>query len=417
MVEQLIHRAEALLTHRRYSEAEELLATALEQSPNNVLVLHLYSRSLTERNEHEKALTLIDQAIHLSPDYSYLHFAKASILINLEDYDKAEEFIATAINLDPSIAQYYAYWATIKVNRKDYKGGLNLADQALMLEPENILALNTRSTALLKLNQKEDAAKTIEGALKEDPDNPYTHANYGWGLLERGEPKKALKHFQEALTLDPDFQYAQVGMGEALKARYWLYKAFLKYSFWISNFTAKYQWFVIIGFYFAIQGLDAAAKSNEILATFLTPLVILLSLVAFSTWVIRPISNLFLRFNSFGKHLLSAKEKLSSNIVAISFGVFALSLVSYFIVGAEKWLALAAFGFIMMVPSSVLFDESKYKYGLIIYTLLMMLVGVMSLFITFQTGQLFNGLSTLFIFGFIGFQFIYNFLTIRSSNL
>lgn len=416
MIEQLVSRAEVLLEHKRYSEAEQLLSTALEQAPNNVLILHLYSRLLAEQKQHDKALTLINQAIHLSPDYSYLYFTKASILIDREEYDQAEDLLSTAINIDPNIAQYYAYWGTIKVNRKQYQKGLDLANRALEIEAENLLALNTRSTALLKLNQKEEAIKTIEGALKEDPDNPYTHTNYGWGLLEKGDPKKALEHFQEALKQDPDYSYAQAGMGEALKARYFLYRIFLKYSFWMSNITAKYQWAVVIGFYLLIRLFDFVATSNEALEPIFTPIVIALSLLAFSTWVIGPISNLFLRFNSYGKHLLTAKEKLSSNFVALSFIILLIGLAAYVFSMNEKWVGVIAFGFIMMVPCSVLFHQSKYKYGMWSYTLLMMVLGIISLIVTFQTGVLLNSFSILFGLGFIAFQFIYNFLIIRSDN-
>ena len=127
----------------------------------------------------------------------------------------------------------------------------------------------------------------------------------------RKRHKKALEHFKEALTNDPTFKYAQAGMMQALKATNPIYRLFLKYSFWMNNLTAKYQWGVIIGFYLGFKALKTIARNNEALQPYLTPLIIALALVAFSTWVIAPISNLFLRFNKYGQLLLDKKEKMS----------------------------------------------------------------------------------------------------------
>src|SRR5690606_13738189 len=126
-------------------------------------------------------------------------------------------------------------------------------------------------------------------------------------------------HFKESLKNDPNFDYAQYGMMEALKATNPIYKLFLKYAFWMNNLTSKYQWAVIIGFYIGFRIIRSISENNEALQPFLTPLIIILALVAFSTWVITPIGNFFLRFNAYGKFLLDKDEKMSSNFVAASF--------------------------------------------------------------------------------------------------
>ncbi|HOX82929.1 MAG TPA: tetratricopeptide repeat protein, partial [Chryseolinea sp.] len=308
-------------------------------------------------------------------------------------------------------------WASMKLIRKQYDKALELANKALELDSTNLLALNTRSTAQLKLNQSSESFQTIEGALREDPNNAYTHSNYGWNLLEKGEHKKALEHFREALKADPNFQYAQAGMLEALKASNLFYRLFLKYSFWISNLTAKYQWAVIIGFYVGFRMLKSLASSSDSLRPFLTPLIVLLGVIAFSTWIITPISNLFLRLNTYGKHLLSKKEMMSSNFVGLSFLLFIVGVACYLILSDDKFLVIAAFGFSMMLPYGSMFAESKYKYVLIIYAVGMTGLGIGVIANTFLTGQVFNALTPIYIFGFIIFQWVANFLIIKHSNV
>ena len=416
MTDQLIIRAQILLQQKKYDEASKLLADILRQDPANIHVLAMLSEVQLHLGKHPEAEELINSAIGLAPDESDLYYIKARVVYHLDRYDEAEGLLEHAILIDPSDAAYFALWAGIKLERKQYDKALELANRSLELDPENIQGLNVRSTALIKLDRKEEAFQTIEGALNEDPNNAYTHSNYGWGLLEKGDHRKALGHFREALRNDPNFRYAQAGMMEALKARYWFYRVFLKYVFWIGNLTAKYQWGVILGLYFGTRLLSSLARNNAALQPYLTPLVLLLVLIAFSTWVITPLSNLFLRLNPYGKHLLDKKEIQSSNFVGISLGVFLIGLAGYLFSGAEPWLALAAYGFAMMVPFSAMFTPAKYN-SLTIYAGAMAVIGALAVLTAFATGTVENIFSIVFLFGFIAFQWVVNYVSIRRGNV
>ncbi len=410
-------RIHILLQQKKFTEAERIVKDMLIQDPHDVYLLSLMSELCLQQDKIDQAASLIDTAIGLSPDSPDLFFIKARILLQQDKYDEAENFLQQAIAMDPEEAGYFALWSSVKLSRKQFAEALDLANQALSIDAENILALNTRSTALLKLNRPEDAEKTISGALREDPNNPYTHANYGWNLLEKREHKKALEHFREALKLDPNFTYAQSGMLEALKANNIFYRLFLQYSFWMGNLTSKYQWGVIIGFFIGFRLLRALAASNENLRPYLTPIIILLALIMFSTWIITPVSNLFLRFNKYGKHLLGKHEKMSANFVGICFLIFILGLLAYLFLGNEKYLPVAVFGFAMMLPCSSMFLPSKNKNALMIYAVVMALVGLGSIFLSFQTGEIFNMFSAIFIIGFVAFQWVANYMLIRDTNV
>jgi tetratricopeptide (TPR) repeat protein len=282
--------------------------------------------------------------------------------------------------------------------------------------PENLDEVEVRGNSLLKVNRKEESFTTLEGGSRDDNNNAYTHANYGWGLLEKGDHKKALKHFKEALKNDPNFEYAQRGMVEALKASNPVYRMFLKYSFWMGNLTAKYQWGVIIGLYLGTRALNVLADANATLRPWLMPLIILLWIFAFSTWVIKPLSNLFLRFNPYGKFLLDKKETMSSNFVAVSMGLFVAGLLGWVFLKDDRYLFIAAYGFAMMVPLSVMFVPSKYN-SFLIYTIAMSVLGAIALGAAFTNNlQVFDTLAVVFLIGFIAFQWLANFFMIRRSN-
>lgn len=411
-----LSKVEILIQQKKFGEAEKLLSDLLTEDSNNIHFLSLLAEVFLQQDKFENANSIIENAIGLSPDSPHLFYIKSRVAIQQENLSEAEKNINQAIELDPYDADYFALLANIKLGRKKFEEALEIANKALEIDAENLLALNTRSTALNKLNRSDESFETIEGALREDPNNAYTHANYGWGLLEKGNHKKALDHFKEALSNDPTFDYAQSGMLEALKATNPIYRLFLKYSFFISNLTAKYQWGVIIGFYLGFKALRTIAKNNEALQPYLIPLIIALGLIAFSTWVIAPISNLFLRFNKYGQLLLDKKERMSSNFVAISLGAFIVGLLLYFALSDEKMLTIAVFGFAMMLPLGTMFSPSKNKYGLLIYTIALAIIGVIAIGLTFSTGEMFNLMTVIFIIGFVAFQWVANYMLIKEDN-
>lgn len=411
-----LSKVEILIQQKKCQEAEKILSDLLTEDSNNIHYLSLLAEVNLQQDKFDNANSIIENAIGLSPDAPHLFYIKSRVAIQQDNLNKAEKYINQAIELAPYDADYVALLANVKLGRKQFDEALETANRALEIDAENLLALNTRSTALNKLNRSEESFETIEGALREDPNNAYTHANYGWGLLEKGDHKKALEHFKEALSNDPNLEYAQSGILEALKATNPIYRIFLKYSFFMCNLTAKYQWGVIIGFYLGFRILKTIASNNEALQPYLIPLIIALAFVAFSTWIIAPISNLFLRFNKYGQLLLNKKEKMSSNFVAISLGIFIVGLILHIALSDEKMLTIAAFGFAMMLPLGTMFSPSKNKYGLLVYTFALALVGLTAIGLTFSTGEMFNLMTVVFIFGFVAFQWIANYMLIKEDN-
>lgn len=413
----MIERAELLLQQNRPTEAAQILGKLLETDASNPVIFGMLALAKLNLDRETEALELIGQAIALRPDDDHFFYIQGLILSNLTRLDESEKSVNQAISINPSQAEYYGLLGSVRLHRKKYQEALDLADLGLSMDSENLLCLNVRGQALLKLNRKEESFETLEGALHEDPNNAMTHANYGWSELEKGNHKKALDHFKEALKNDPELEFAQMGMIEALKARYLLYRWFLAYSFWMSNLTANYQWTVIIGFYVGFRVLRTVSNSNPELAPILQPILIVLMVVALSTWVTGAISNLFLRLNPFGNHLLERKEKMSSNLVGICLALLFIGLSGLLIVGTNIFLALMVFGFGMMIPCSTVFSSTNQKLLLPIYAIIMAIVGVLSLINTLDTGELYGTWSTIFIVGLIAYQWLANYVIIKESNV
>lgn len=414
MVQALIERAHQLILTKRYKDAEAELKNALSQEPNNADALALLAICKTEARQINEAHTLIRQAIHREPENPYFLYLQANFYLHDENLKEAEKFIRNAIAFDPQNAEYFGLLAIIKINQKDWKQALEYANQGLSIDSDNITCLNQRTTALFKLDKKEEAYSTIKEALDQDPENEMTHANIGWGLLEKGDHKKALEHFREALKINPNFDYAKAGLVEGLKSRYWFYRVFLKYAFWIGNLKGKAQWAVILGLYFGIRILRGIADSNENLAMFLTPIIVLYTIFAISTWIIGPLSNLFLRLNVYGRYALTKSEIISSNFVGIALSIGLLGALGLLFQNDFVFLMIAIFGVSMMIPLSSMLNPSKKQsqYVLITYTALLAAVGIGAIVLNYFKGED-SVLGGVYIFGVVIYQWVANAMIIR----
>lgn len=416
MRDQQLQKARFLFDQHRYKESEQILGALMAQDPSDTEVIALLAEIRIQLDDKEEALRLIDMGLNADASLEYFFYLKAKVYLYSQEGDKAVFWVDKAIEMDPSYAAYHAFKAYIQLHRKNYQEALDSANQALALEPDNLLALNTRSSCLLKLKNPQAAFETIEGALREDPNNAYTHANYGWTLLEHGDTKKALEHFREALRNDPNFELAQTGMAEALKARFPVYKWYMNFQFWLGNLSSKYQWFVILGIYFGQKMLRAAGRISPQLQVFTTPLLILIMLFVFGSWIITPIGNLVLRFNQYGKFLLSKEESVSSLFCGAALSLALISGIAGFIMPQTWWITLALVSFTMVIPLGGMFNKARWPHTMLVICIGLAVLGMMGVITEIQTGDQLNPWLSLYGFGLLAYQFLHNYLIINRSN-
>jgi tetratricopeptide (TPR) repeat protein len=414
MIESIMERAHQLIQLQRYKEAEKELREVLSIEPNRADALALFAICQAEQNNLEEADRLIKQAISKEPDNDYFLYLQALFYLRQNNLKEAEKFIRNAISFQPHGADYFGLLASIKLSQKEWQQALDAANQGLEVDPDNLVCLNSRSTALFKLDKKDLAYSSIQEALNKDPENEYTHANIGWGLLERGDHKQALEHFREALKINPNFDYAKAGLVEGLKARYWLYRVFLKYAFWLSNLKGKAQWAVILGLYFGVKFLGYLSERNPGLAVFLNPIIYVYVAFAISTWIIAPLSNLFLRLNIYGRYALKKEEIQASNFVGISLLIGLTGGVMYLFSRSDFNLSILIYGVTMMIPLASMFNAEKKKARTILvsYTIALALIGAGGLIQIASTGEV-GVLGVIYMVGIVAYQWVANALFIR----
>lgn len=350
-----LERALLLYSQSRHELAETELRQALAIEPQNAYAHSLLALCLAHTEKFQDATSEAQQAIHLQPDLPFAHYAHARVLCDRHRLDEAQAAIQEALRLDSVDADYFALLAGIHAQEHRWQEALKAADEGLQNDPEHVGCTNLRAMALVKLGRKAEAGQSIAAALARNPESSITHANQGWTLLEKGEPKKALEHFREALRLEPENEWAQHGIVEALKARNIIYAVMLKYFLWMSRFSRRAQWAIILGGYFGNRLLGSLATSNPDLAPWVLPLRILYVSFALMTWMAYPFFNLLLRINRFGRLVLSPEQTVASAWFGLCLLCAVLSLAGCIAFGFNSpWLiAAVVFGFLLLPVSAI----------------------------------------------------------------
>lgn len=356
-----LERAQLLLSQGRTEMAEKELHQALAADPNNAMPHALLAACLCDQKKFQAATDAAGQAIHLAPDMPYVHYIMGHVMYHRNHFAEAREAAGAAIAMDPYDADYFALLAAIELEQKHWKEALKAAELGLEAEPDHVRCTNLRAMALTNLGRREEAGQSIDAALQHDPDNAYTHANQGWNLIAQGRPKDALGHFREALRLEPNMEWARAGIVEAMKARNFVYRWLLHFFLFMARLDPKYQMLLIVGIVFGHKLIV-----NALVGTPLEPLVpfLIFGYLGFVwlTWCGPTLFNLLLRFDSFGRLVLSDKERMQANIVAVYLLTGIGLVVTFCALGVPSASLLAAPFALALIPLNGVFATSN-KFG------------------------------------------------------
>lgn len=408
-VEKFIERARILIDLNRKKEAIKELHEALVYEPENLYVLLMLCGCYYDLGNNKESMALAEKIIGINPDSDLGFYYLAINYGAMDNYPLAFKNIDIAINIEPRDADYFAYKAALYIDEKEWEKALEVTSEALAIDPENTQALNHRITVLTKLNRKEEILTHVDEVLAADPDNAYSHSTIGWSKLETKDYKEAQKHFAEALRLDPNSNNARVGMVNAIKGSNFLYSLVLRYSFWINNHKGNFGWGIGIGIFVFSRFLK--------LLTAISPIFFLLFLVLFFliylSWIINPISNLILKFDAFGKYLLTKDEDKAVNIVSaglvlgILFGAAGAFTESGFL------FSLSFLAFTIIIPFSNYYDSDEHEKTprFLYYCYILAALAVISLVFYFVNTNISTGFGVAYLIGVVAYTWVKPFLS------
>lgn len=351
-----ISRAEMLMAQDRWDLAEESIRKAISEDPDRGLAYSVLAIIRTQKEDYATAQEVAERGIALSPDDSYSHYALACVFSARHKYKPALIAIDVAISMDPTDADYHARRSFILISQYDWEGAIKSAETGLQFDPEHVLCNNARSIALTKVGRRGEASATIESVLAKSPEDATTHANYGWNMLHQGKPKEAAEHFKEALRLEPSNEWAREGIIESLKASNFFYRQVLRYMLWVSRFPPRTQMIAFVGIIIVLQVM-VRMPDGTLLANIGVGLAFVYMAFVSSIWLASPLFDLLLRFNRFGRYVLTDDRRTDTNYTALALVAVAFFISGPLITGFRR---LDIIGYtILLIPVAVMLNTPR----------------------------------------------------------
>ena len=292
-----------LLLHQgRAEQAEQELRRVLQHDPNDALAHAWLGMALLDLGRLAEAQQHVETAIGLAPEYDFPYYLLSLAHQRQHRLTEAQQAIEQALALDPADPNYHHVLGLLRFQRGQWEGALRAAEAGLQSDAEHVDCLGLRGRCLARLGRTPEANDSLAQALRYDPDDAGTHADAGWVALEAGRHRQALDHFRDALRRQPTSNYAREGLVEALKARYWLYRAFLRFTVWTENLGGGTRRLLFLGLYVLVRFVP-------VLLPLYLPLV-------FMSWFADPMFNGLLLLNSYGRHALSAAQRRQALVFA-----------------------------------------------------------------------------------------------------
>ncbi|MEZ4826142.1 MAG: tetratricopeptide repeat protein [Bacteroidia bacterium] len=393
-----ISRIELLLGQRRYDMAEKEIREQMGDHLNHPLVRSYLAISLMGQEKLEEAKAEAESAIGLAPDYAFAHGLLSRIYYQEGKMKEALASVEEAIRIDPSDANMFVHLAYIHFSRSKWEEALAAAEQGLSLNPEHVDGINIRARTLVKLGRSPEASAAFDASMNKNPENAYTHINKGWALLEEGRYDEALVHFREGVRLDPDNDVARAGLVEGLKAKYWIYRAYLKFAFSIGKLSSSYRWALMIGLIIIANSVPYALPFYLVLVFF--------------TWFSDILFNLLLRFNSYGKYALNEDQIRYSNVFGVLLAAGIIALVTGLTAGIAlgETIGLVCLGMLFPVAGTFSKSRKSSRQKSLWMTYGFAAVGLAFIATAFLGLPVAGTLFSVFAYGIMAYTFIIGFL-------
>ncbi len=308
-----MERGRILLDQSRYAQAEVELRLALAEEAHRLLALYWLAFAQSGQNKLEEAEETAARTIAADPERPEGYHIRAVVLRKKNRLAEAERVIRLCLQKGREV-EYHAELAWNLISQRRAEDALEVAEQALEDSPWAVQLICARTASLIQLERLEEARKSARHALSIDPLHTFSHAQLGNVLFQLKDYDGSAGHFAEALRLDPGYAYARSELLNALRHRYWYYRALPPNNprLWPQSIAVWLPLLMVGG---------TVAQSFPMLGTILLVLFLLVLSATFVRWflgvTVGPVSTLLLRLNPIGRAALHHDEIECSDYVAL----------------------------------------------------------------------------------------------------
>jgi tetratricopeptide (TPR) repeat protein len=201
-------RVDFLRWARRFSEAEEAAAEAIERRPDDPDIHTTAAWFSSDQDREDEAVTRIDRALAIDPRHSWALRSRMNFLQRARRFEEAEQAAAEAIERRPDDPDIHttAAWFSSDQDREDE--AVTRMDRALAIDPRHSWALRNRIYILRAARRFEEAEQAAAEAIERRPDDPEIHTAAAWVASDQDHYDEAAARVDRALAIDPRHSWA-----------------------------------------------------------------------------------------------------------------------------------------------------------------------------------------------------------------
>lgn len=207
--------ARALLALGRQDEADALLASALEDAPDDPDLLSVYAERLVAQGDTAAAEAALTRAVVKSPFHQRARRLLGELLRSSGRPQDAVEVYQQMLRIQPDDAETHFAIGSLMLET-DPNAALPYLEEACRLAPSRVFFLTSLGIAYLKAGRMNEAEATIRRAIALSPDDPGIVNNLGIILVQTGRVGDAIRELDALLERHPEFAPARNNLAIAL---------------------------------------------------------------------------------------------------------------------------------------------------------------------------------------------------------
>lgn len=213
---QAMHRARALVRHRRFEESIAISRDVLTQTPANLSAINLIAFAQLEGGDEQAARATYAHSLEIDPDQERIHLQLATLDMAANRLDDAQRHLDTALADSPNFVEGVIALGMLAWKRHDAPATERAFARALAIDPTYPRALHAFADFQFRQGNYAEALHYYEETLERSP-NSFDSLNQAGATARRlGRLDEALRYFERASRVRPDSWIPPYNRGCAL---------------------------------------------------------------------------------------------------------------------------------------------------------------------------------------------------------
>ena len=200
-------KSELLILDGDIDNSYSLLKEIESIEPNNQEVLIQKATIYSKKNQHGKAIKILEKSLNFIDDPSEVWLLLGMENMMTSNYSEAQKFFKKCLNIDPEDIQTLYNLIYCNDQLKEYGKSIEILNYILNINPYNESAWHELGKQYLKINKKNEALTSFEFAIISDEKFSGAYVEKAKILEEKGNIIEAIENYQITLQIEDESAY------------------------------------------------------------------------------------------------------------------------------------------------------------------------------------------------------------------